>query len=130
MAGYAEDTARLLERALRAADPWEALEELFEQAPDGLAGVVRERYRRGDREDRRRLAWLLGLIPVQDAVLDLLPHAAGDDAADLLRVAARRRLDVPYAELRRLLGDPAARGAAIDAAGVTPDAGKARLVIP
>lgn len=52
-------------------------------------------------------------------VVDLLAGATGQDAADLLRAATRRAVDVPVDELTRLPDDPVALGPAIDATGVS-----------
>ncbi|MFJ9680029.1 hypothetical protein ACIRP2_18465 [Streptomyces sp. NPDC101194] len=118
-------TPARLEAALAADDIWSALFALAEEAPDGLAAAVEERYGRAPKGERSHLSRLLGALGEQadPALLRLLGTSRGDDAADLLDRAVQRRLRLPAAELRRLSADLGPVGPLVDALGLSHDPG-------
>ena len=114
----------LLSWALAAGDDWTLFEDLGEAAPAGLVAAVRTRWST-DPDHRDELAFLLAqsLDPeVAGILLDLLPGAGGKLAKRLLELTSRWTVPVPRAELVRLLADPLARRAAIEAAAHGPAA--------
>ncbi|MEV7278796.1 hypothetical protein [Streptomyces sp. NPDC093111] len=94
-----------LRAAVRATDPWTALEALGADRPDGLAEAVEELYR-SDLEPgnvRRHLTWLLRILgePGGAVLLRLLaePSFTAADRRDLLGTAVSRGLRLPAALL-------------------------------
>ncbi|MEU6975498.1 hypothetical protein [Streptomyces sp. NPDC046371] len=128
-----------LRAAVRADDPWGALEALGAERPDGLAEAAEELYRSdtGPATFRRYLTWLLRILGDRGdaALLRLLTEQgfAAADRRDLLGTAVSRELRLPAPLLHAFAedlppsdGDDARRGGSlgrelVDAMGLSGD---------
>src|SRR5688572_11317316 len=112
----------MLVEAIGSDDPWTALEQLAKEPPPGLWAQVDWLYRAepSGSDRRRKLTWLVQCSedPLAGALLaPWLENLPGEDAADVLRTAARRGIEVPDDLLLRFLADPQTRVPALDAIG-------------
>jgi hypothetical protein len=114
-----EDVQAAVRRALSARDVWEALDDLADAPPPGLAVYIADHYRDFGPEQQRYLAWLLGILPVDEAgpVLIALLRIAGT-AEHLLGSANQIGVALPADVVLRLLEDRKPRREAVAAAGL------------
>lgn len=114
-----EDVQAVLRRAFSARDVWEALDELADAPPPGLAAFIADHYRDFGPEQQRYLAWLLGILPVDEAgpVLVGLLRMAGTGEY-LLRSANQIGVALPADVVVRLLDAQNPHREAVAAAGL------------
>jgi hypothetical protein len=114
-----EDVEAAVRRALSARDVWEALDDLADAPPPGLAAYIADHYRDFGPEQQRYFAGLLGILPAEEAgpVLVRLLRMAGT-AEYLLQSAIQIRVALPADVVVRLLEDRKPHRAAVAAAGL------------
>jgi len=114
-----ERVESVVQRAFSAKDVWDALDDLADAPPPGLAAYIAARYRDFVPEQQRYLAWLLGALPAAEAgpVLVALLRTART-AEYLLGAANQARVALPADVVLRLLDDRKPHLEAVAAAGL------------
>jgi hypothetical protein len=113
-----ERVESVLQRAFSAKDVWAALDDVADAPPPGLAAYIADRYGTFAPEQRRYLAWLLGVLPAAEAgpVLVTLLRTART-AEYLLEAANQTRVALPADLVLRLLDEGKPHREAVAAAG-------------